>query len=350
MKRTNTKTLPISIQMKERLERKPGQQEDEYEGDFNTVISTGSTLLDLAISGDRVRGGGLPGGIFVEVFGPSSSGKTVLLSEIAGAVQCQGGSVRFEDPEARLNTSFARMFGLSIEKEDYNSPDTVTEVFDNVRKWKPLSEEVINGIFVDSLAALSTDMEMKKEEGDPYGGRRAKEFSEGLRKTCRLIKNKNYLMVCSNQIRENISGFGPKDIAPGGKAVGFYSSLRLQFSNPTKLTVTKKIAGKERKRTIGVETEIIVYKSSISAPFRSATVTILFDYGIDDIRQNLQYIKDYTDCNTYTLGGKTLNNSMEKAIQMVEKENREEELRNEVINLWEEVENKFKSRRKKKKR
>jgi RecA/RadA recombinase len=104
-------------------------EKPEYDGDFGTVISTGSTLLDLAISGGRIRGGGLPGGILVEVFGPSGSGKTVLLSEIAGAVQRQGGSIMFKDPEARLNPQFAKLFGLELKEGDYSNPDTVNEVF-----------------------------------------------------------------------------------------------------------------------------------------------------------------------------------------------------------------------------
>lgn len=353
MERRRNNTPPLSSQLKARLQRKP-EKKQEYDGNFGTVISTGSTLLDLAISGDRIHGGGLPGGILVEAFGPSGSGKTVLLSEIAGNVQRLGGDVRFDDPESRLNATFARMFGLEIDEdeENYNIPDTVTEVFNNIRSWKPKSssKEIIQGIFVDSLAALSTKMEMDEDEGDKMGMRRAKEFSEELRKTCRLIKNKNYLMVCSNQVRENIgaSKYQVKESTPGGKAMGFYSSLRLQFSTPTKIKSTKTIAGKLRERVIGVETKITVFKSSVSKPFRSADVTILFDYGIDDIRQNLQFIKDYTGSKVYTVGKHTLSKSMEESIQMVESQNLEKYLKNAVINLWEDVESKFESNRKSK--
>src|SRR5690606_20976498 len=126
------------------------------------TISTGSTLLDLAISGGRIREGGLVGGILVEIFGQSQSGKTVLLSEIAGDVQRKGGDIRFSDPEARLNKQFAKLFGLEVTPEQYDRPNTVPEVFEPVRHWEPnpSTKGAISGIFADSLAALSTDLEM----------------------------------------------------------------------------------------------------------------------------------------------------------------------------------------------
>jgi len=179
--------------------------------------------------------------------------------------------------------------------------------------------------------------------------RRAKEFSEQLRKTCRIIKEKNYLMVCSNQIRDNLDPQSHiKVTTPGGKAMGFYSSLRLKFNNPEKITDSITVAGKEVKRVIGVKTVIEVFKSSIWSPFRTAPVTILFSYGIDNVRSNLQFIKDYTKNTIYTVGGEGLSKSMEDAIKIVEEDNLESKLKNEVIELWEEIEDKFKVERKEK--
>jgi len=124
MERTKNAEIPLSTQMKRKVLNPVIDEKKDYDGDFGTIISTGSTLLDLAISGGRVRGGGLPGGILVEAFGPSGSGKTVLLSEIAGAVQRQNGEIMFADPEARLNKQFAAMFGLDLKDDDYSRPDT----------------------------------------------------------------------------------------------------------------------------------------------------------------------------------------------------------------------------------
>ena len=156
---------------------------------LDKVISTGSSLLDLAISGGRIRGGGIPGGIIIEVFGPSGSGKTAILAELCASAQAKGGDICFLDPEARLDREYCLIYGLSLPDENYYRPDTVTEMFDLIWKWEPPSSGTINVIAADSLAALSTEMEMEDE--DKMGMRRAKEFSEGLRKTCRLIANNN---------------------------------------------------------------------------------------------------------------------------------------------------------------
>ena len=106
MKRTNKKDDPLSKQM-HRHSVKKIKPAKELEGDTRIMTSTGSTLLDLCIAGGRVHGGGLPGGILAEIFGPSSTGKTVFLSELAGAIQRQEGEVTFHDPEARLDKQFA---------------------------------------------------------------------------------------------------------------------------------------------------------------------------------------------------------------------------------------------------
>lgn len=350
MKRTRKSDEPLGKQIKRHATTVP-KKKRKYEGNTSTVISTGSTLLDLAISGGRIRGGGIPGGILVEAFGPSGSGKTVLLSEIAGDIQRKGGENMFHDPEARLNKQFAQLFDLDTEKINYTIPNTIPEVFSSVRAWEPKGVK-INGVMADSLAALSTDMEMDNKEGDKMGMRRAKEFSEELRRTCRILAKNNLLMVCSNQVRVNMDAgpYGQKYTTPGGEAVGFYSSLRLRFSKPEKIKAKERIAGKEVTRVIGVRTEIEVFKSSVWKPYRTAPVTILFDYGIDDIRENLQFIKDFTKNTTYTVGGVGLGISMESAIQKVEKDGLEDALREEVIDLWEEIESKFNTERKPKKR
>lgn len=322
-----------------------------YDGTTENTISTGSTLLDLAISGGRIRGGGIPGGIMIEIFGPSGSGKTVLLCEIAGAIQRQGGEIMFHDPEARLNKQFARMFDLDTDRMEYTNPDTVTEVFNQVRAWEPTSKK-INGIITDSLAALSTDLEMDSKDGDKMGMRRAKEFSEGLRKTCRIIAQKNQLLVCSNQVRENTDAgpYGQRYRSPGGEAIGFYSSLRLRFSSPSKIKRKITVKGKETSRIIGVETLVEVFKSSVWKPYHTAPLIILFDYGIDDIRANLQFIKDHSRHSFYTVEGEKLAVSMEQAVEEVEKQKLTQTLREEVIDLWEEIESKFETERKPKQR
>lgn len=338
-KKINKKSIKTQIK---KHTNKQAKELPEYEGSDN-IISTGSTLLDLAISGHRFEHGGIPLGIMVEIFGPSSSGKTVLLSELAGNVQYKNGSTMFHDPEARLNKQFAKMFGLHIEESDYTISNTIPQVFQSIRDWKPKNQPA--GIFCDSLAALSTDLEL--EGSDKMGARRAKEFSEELRKTCRIIQQKNFLLVCSNQVRVNIdaSPYAPKYVTPGGESVGFYSSLRLQFKNPTKIWKEKTINKVKIKKVVGVETDIFVYKSSISKPYTTTNLTILFDYGIDDIRNNLQYIKKYKKQDRYCINGKELHTYIDQAIACIEKEKLEKELQKEAIELWHTIETQFKSNR-----
>lgn len=338
-------------QIKSKVEKSSKMKRTKrLDGNIETMISTGSTLLDLAISGGRVEGGGIPGGILVEIFGPAGSGKTVLLCEIAGGVSRQGGEVMFRDPEARLNKQFAKLFGLDTDQVEYDTPQTVPEVFEPVRRWQPENGKVINGIFADSLAALSTDMEL--DDKDPYGMKRAKEFSEELRKTCRTLTKNNFLMVASNQIRQNIDAgqFGQKYKSPGGEAIGFYSSLRLRLKIVDKIKRSAKVAGKDLKRIVGVTSEVEVFKSSVWEPYHTAPVTILFDYGVDNIRENLKFIKTFTKATTYVIGEQKLSQVLDESIRIIEESKYERRLHRQVVELWNEIEQKFKVERKPKRR
>ena len=342
-----TKGIKLSEQVKNNLEKPIKSKKQEKD---TLVISTGSTLLDLAISGKIYPQGGFPGGIMVEIFGPSGCGKTVMLSEIGGDIQRKGGDVMFHDPEARLNKVFASIFDVDFDSLDYHKPDTVTEVFSDLRNFK--GKGIINGCMTDSLAALSTKMEMDNDDGDKMGMRRAKEFSEGFRKAARILQEENILMICSNQIRVNTDAgpYGQKHTSPGGVAIGFYSSVRLRAFNPKKLKKKVRINGKELERVYGVLTQFEVYKNSIDAPYRTAPVYIIFDYGVDDVRANLQFIKDHTKNTVYTINEETLSKSLEESILLIEEQGKEQELKEQVIELWNYIESKFRSDRKKKKR
>lgn len=336
-----------SIRSQTKTEEKAG----EYKGNLKKMTSTGSTLLDLAISGGVSDKGGIPAGISVELFGPNSSGKTVLLLEIGGYIQRNGGDHLFNDPEDRLDKGFAKQFDFNIDPTKVKTPDTVTEVFKNFREWDVTDDGNVHGFFIDSLAALSTNMEMDKDEGDKMGGRRGKEFSEGFRKTCRTIKKRNILMVSSNQIRDSFAPVGEKTTTTGGYAAGFYSSVRLRLFSPEKVkTKEKKIGSKQVKKVIGTKVKVEVYKNSTDVAYRTAHIYIMNGYGIDDIRANLQYIKDYTSNTTYKVRDINLGTSLEGAIQKVEEENLEKKLKKQVIELWNEIEDKFKIERKPKKR
>jgi len=318
-----------------------------YEGNFEKMVSTGSTALDLAISGGRVRGGGIPAGIMIEIYGPSGKGKTAVLAEIAGSIQAKGGDVLFLDPEARLDQEYARIYGIALDKTNYARPDTVTEVFDLIRKWKPKNKDgAVCGILTDSLAALSTNLELDK--GDTMGMRRAKEFSEGFRKVCRVIKNNNWVIPCSNQVRQGKYG----EVTPGGNAIEFYSSLRIRVSSPkedryilnkAKLTLGEQSV--EVSETSGIHSLCRVIKSSVDNPFREADIYITFNYGIDDVRANLQYVKDMMKSTRYDCINKQYQ-SLDRSVSYIENEGLELQLKEKVIDIWKQVQQALKIERK----
>lgn len=329
------------------------ESEDEGKGtifqptkiNWEHMISTGSTLLDLAICGKRMKWGGLPTGILVEIAGESSSGKTAILTEIAARGQKKGGDVFFCDPEARLDKEYAEITGLNIrDMGHYEQPDTVTELFDFYKDWET-DPEVPNVFAGDSLAALSTKMEM--EEGDKMGMRRAKEFSECLRKTCRTFAKKNVLMVCSNQIRDGGPN-GSKTI-PGGNAVPFYSTVRMRVSPgypKSKITKEKTIRGAKQKKVIGIQSTVKITKNILDDPFREVPIFLVFGYGIDDVRGNLTWYKEANNSKKFLLPDGTEQSSIDKAIEYVEENNLEKKLRIAVRKLWLEIEESFTTQRK----
>jgi len=321
-------------------------QEEEIDSDDTKILSTGSTLLDLAIYGKRFRGGGIPPGILIEIYGPSSAGKTSIACEIGGSCQINGGSVKFLDPEARLDRQYSRIYGMRIAgEEDYSQPDTVDQLMENIYTFDP-QEDATHVVIGDSVAALSTDAEL--EGDDAYGMRRAKDFSKGLRRVCRLINQKKWIVIFINQQRK-----GPNStFTPGGNAIPYHSSLRLlvTFARQGKSILKKvKFHGKIIEKEVGIKSIVRVTKSSIDEPGRVVPISIKFGYGIDSIRDELQYIKDNLGLTKYKAVTKEYQ-SLTKAIKWVEQEGLENELREEVICLWYEIENRFEEGRKRKKR
>lgn len=312
-----------------------------FSGRFDKVVSTGSTLLDLAISGGRVRGGGIPGGIIFEIFGPPGTGKTGVLAEIGASVQMRGGQIAFLDPEARLDREYSEMMGIPIPKEFYCQPDFVSELFKFVNEWKPKIGDVTNVILADSLTALST--ELQDEGKDQYGMKRAKDFSEGLRHVCRKIAKSGWVIACSNQVREGPLG----ESVPGGKGIPFYASVRVRVGPHSsgkyiKGSMTTK-AGYKIEKKYGIRSICIVKKNTVDDPFREVPVTFLFGYGIDDVRENIQYVKEVTKEDRYDCLGKEYR-GIEQAIKHIEDNNLMEDLRNKVIDLWEDIEKRFKEK------
>lgn len=317
------------------------------------VVSTGSTLLDLAISGGRKRGGGLPGGILVEVFGRPGTGKTALLAEICASAQARDGEVEFADAEGRLDKEYTRIYGVHLhERFNYYRPKLVTEIFDHLWKWKPERNDVVNVFGSDSIAALESELAMS-DKGDKMGMKRAKDLSAGLRKTCLLIGEDNKLVVFTNQVRMSESG---GDNTTGGLGVPYFASLRIKVAAgyPKSKLIEKEtvdIGGKkiDEEKVIGVISNCTVVKSTVDDPWREAPIYIVFGYGVDDIRANLQYLKEKTNASTYDAINKSFQ-SMKFARRYIQENNLEKELQNRVIDVWTKIEKAFKSKQKPKDR
>lgn len=311
---------------------------------FEKIVSTGSTLLDLTISGGRLEEGGIPGGIIVEIFGPSGAGKTALLSELATSTQLRGGVVKFLDPEARLDLEYSKIYGMSVNDHfEYSRPDTVSQMFtEEIWSWDPpRPNQTINMIAADSLAALSTKLEMDNDEGDKMGMRRAKEFSEGLRKTCRQIAERNQLIICSNQVRAGKDG---KVITPGGMGIGFYSSLRIRITPgyPVwQIKKKRKIGGEEVISILGVISKCEIIKSSVDNPFRTCPLSIVFGHGIDTIRDELMYYKKLKGQKQYDCFDGIEFGTIELACAHIEDNTLESKLKKRTIQLWNEVQEKM---------
>ena len=332
----------ISKQIKRRLVKKKKEKTTGLwtppKGTDKFLLSTGSTLVDLAITGRRFTGGGIPMGIFVEIFGASARGKTVMLLEMAGNVQRMGGDYLFLDPEARVNPSFASIFGFNISDDKYKKPSIVEDAFTLIKKWKPEGKGP-HVVFIDSIAALVAKEE-DEDKGDEYSGaRRARDFSQQLRQITRIINQRDLLVICTNQVRQNLGAgpYGKKTKATGGEAPKFYSSLRLELKAPSSEGVVKekkKIKGVLHTRNIGVQTDIFIEKSTIATPYQTGLMRILFDYGVDDIVPNLRFLKKNTGSSQFVLGGENIGNTLNAAVSYIEENSLEGDLKEEVTNLW----------------
>jgi len=331
-------TAELASQVKEQVQDEPIIVETKkVQWDKVQIVSTGSTLLDLAISGGRNYEGGIPGGIILEVSGPAGSGKTAVLAAIAASAQSKNGQVMFLDPEARFDKQYAEIYGIKLNAEDYHRPNTVEEVFEKINNWKPVDESVPNVIVTDSLAALSTEMEM--DDKDAYGMRRAKCFSEGFRKTARIISNNNWIIACSNQQRDGQYGA----ITPGGQAIKYYCSLRISMKQSKKITKEKDFHGRKVSKELGIESECQVIKNSLGDPYGKCIVSIVFQKGIDTVRDELAFFKTSMGETSYNCIDKNYQ-SLDKAVEYIEQNGLQLKLKERTIQLWNEIENLFKGK------
>jgi recombination protein RecA len=260
------------------------------------AISTGSFSLDLALGV-----GGLPKGRIIEIFGPESSGKTTLALNVVAQAQKKGGRAAFIDAEHALDPEYAAKLGVKIKELLISQPDNGEEALNILESL--VRSEIISVVVVDSVAALTPKAEIEGEMGQQTIGLQARLMSQALRKLTAIAAKSNTLIIFINQLREKIGiMFGNPETTPGGRALKFYSSVRIDI---------RKIAQiKKGEDIVGNRVRAKVVKNKVAAPFKISEFDIAYGEGIsyegDVVNAAIKYSVIVKNAATYSFEGQKL--------------------------------------------